>query len=184
MSRNTLSKLIGLAALTVPLAVMAQSPSACSLLTAQDAERLMGAPLSENFKRESKPTSENGHDHTTVCGWFPKGYNLATASAPPERGVQLSVHAFRTPAEAKAFHGHAAEMAEQMAKGSPLGGKVASVAGVGEAAVVDQKQLGGVHIATMSFLKGKVAAQVQVWRKDAPAQDSATAVSKQVVSKL
>jgi hypothetical protein len=50
----------------------------------------MGAPLESNFRNESQPDSVNGHDHTTVCGWFPKGYNLSTADKPPERGVQLT----------------------------------------------------------------------------------------------
>jgi hypothetical protein len=171
-------------ALLAPLTAVAQAPSACSLLTAKDAERLMGAPLPENFRSDTPPSAENGHDHTTVCGWFPNGYKLATASAPPERGVQLTLHTMRTPAEAKSFHGHGVEMSQQMAKSSPLGAKVAPVAGVGESALIDQKQLGGVHIATLQFLKGKVAAQVQVWRKDAPAQESATATSRHVADKL
>ena len=58
--------------------------AACNALTEQDAAALMGAPLESNFRNESKPDAMNGHDHTTVCGWFPKGYDLKKADAPPE----------------------------------------------------------------------------------------------------
>jgi len=51
----------------------------------------MGAPLPEPFKSETLPEMHNGHDHATACGWFPKGYNPATADAPPERGILLTL---------------------------------------------------------------------------------------------
>ena len=76
----------------------APAAAACGALTSQDAAALMGAPLEANFTNETAPDSLNGHDHTTVCGWFPKGYDLKKADAPPERGVQLTLHTFRTPA--------------------------------------------------------------------------------------
>jgi len=184
MAHNIIAALVLVSVMAAPTTVMAQAASACSLLTAQDAATLMGMPLPENVKHESLPDAQNGHDHTTVCGWFPKGYKLATADAPPERGVQLTLHTLRTPAEAQAFHKNTTEMVQEAAKSNPSVGKFSPAAGVGQRAVLGQKQIAGVHIATLSFLKGKVAAQVQVWRKDTPAGESATAASKRIADKL
>ena len=150
--------------------------AACDALAAPDAAALMGAPLESNFRNESKPDAVNGHDHTTVCGWFPKGYNLATADKPPERGVQLTVHTFRTPAEAKQFH--------SMMKSGPPGTKVKPVPGVGEDAVIDEKTFSGTNVATLRFVKGVHSAQVQTWRKGEAGADVATAAAKQVAAKL
>ena len=144
----------------------------------------MGVPLPEPFRSETLPVAQNGHDHATACGWFPKGYNMATADAPPERAVLLTLHRLRTPAEAKAFHSQSTGMMRDAAKSNPALGKSSGTPGIGEAAELGQKELGGVRIATLRFLKGTVAGQVQVWRKDGSAADVATAAAKRVVAKL
>jgi len=165
-----------LAALVVGEAAAAPEV-ACNALTAKDAAALMGAPLESNFRNETAPDSLNGHDHTTVCGWFPKGYDLKRDDAPPERGVQLTLHTFRTPAEAKMFH--------DMTKQGPPGGKPKAVSGVGQDAMIEEKKFSGTRVATIHFLKGVHAAQIQTWRKEkAAAIDSATAAARQVVGKL
>ena len=184
MTLRTLCRLVLTCAIAAPGAGVAQPRSACAVLTAQEAASLMGASLPEAFKGETPPDAQNGHDHTTVCGWFPKGYKLATADGPPERGIQLSLHTFRTPAEAKTFHTNIAEMVQEAAKSSPIPGKFSRAAGVGEAAQLEQKQLAGVHLTTLRFLKGKVAAQLQVWRKDGPSGDTATAAGKKLAGML
>ena len=150
--------------------------SACGVLTSEDAAALMGTPLESNFRNETPPDSLNGHDHTTVCGWFPKGYDIKKADAPPERGVQLTLHTFRTPAEAKMFH--------DMTKKGPSGGKPKAVPGVGQDAVMEVKNFSSARVATIHFLKGVHAAQIQTWRKDRTAADSATEAAKKVVGKL
>ena len=148
--------------------------AACGALTAQEATALMGAALESNFKNETKPDALNGHDHTTVCGWFPKGYDLKKADAPPERGVQLTLHTFRTPAEAKMFH--------DMTKQGMPGSKPKAVPGVGQDATIEEKKFSGTRVATIHFLKGVHAAQIQTWHKDKT--DLATTAARQVVGKL
>jgi len=151
--------------------------AACGALTSQDAAALMGAPLEANFTNDTAPDSLNGHDHTTVCGWFPKGYDLKKAEAPPERGVQLTLHTFRTPAEAKMFH--------DMTKKGPPGSSPRAVPDLGQDALMEEKNFSGTRVATIHFLKGVHAAQIQTWRKEkAAAIDSATAAARQVVGKL
>src|SRR5689334_2072439 len=88
-----------LAGLAVNDAAALPGDAACKALSQQDAAALMGAPLESNFRNETPADAVNGHDHTTVCGWFPKGFDLKSAGAPPERGVLLTLHTFRTPGE-------------------------------------------------------------------------------------
>ncbi|MCE9658540.1 MAG: hypothetical protein K8R60_08265 [Burkholderiales bacterium] len=184
MSLPKLLQLLVVGAMAVPVAAAAQARTACQLLSAADAASLMGAPLPEPFKSEMRPEKENGHDHKTACGWFPKGVKLATADAPPERGILLTLHRLRTPHEAATFHEHSTGMMRDAAQSNPALGKSAPAPGIGEEAELTQKELGGVRIATLRFLKGTVAGQVQVWRKDGPAGDVATAAAKRVVAKL
>ncbi|HMV21301.1 MAG TPA: hypothetical protein PKL28_15460 [Rhodocyclaceae bacterium] len=163
----------------------AMAATACSLLSSQDAATLAGVALPENFKAETPPTRENGNDHTTVCGWFPKGYNLATAAGAPEAGVQLTVHDMKTPAEAKTFHTHSAEMTREIAKSGPLAGKISAPAGLGDNAVLDVKTLqGNAQVATLQFFKGSAALQIQAWSKGPGAGEVATKAAKQVAGKL
>ena len=157
-------------------AASAAGNDACDALPAQEAAALMGAPLESNFRNESQPDSVNGHDHTTVCGWFPKGYNLSTADKPPERGVQLTLHTFRSQAEAKQFH--------MMTKNGPPGAKLKPVPGIGDDAVMEEKSFHGTNVATVRFVKGTHSAQVQTWRKDKSGVDAATAAAKQAAAKL
>jgi hypothetical protein len=178
MSAAATLKLV-LASAIVGLAITdaASAPaSACGALTAQDAAALMGAPLEANFRNETRPDSLNGHDHTTVCGWFPKGYDLKKADAPPERGVQRTLQTFRTPAQAKILH-------DKTRPGMP-GSKPKAVSGVGQDATIEEKTFSGTRVATIHFLKGVHAAQIQTWRKDKDAADAATAAARQVVGKL
>ena len=153
----------------------APGDAACNALPQQDAAALMGGPLESNFRNETAGDAVNGHDHTTVCGWFPKGFDIKSAGAPPERGVLLTLHTFRTSAEAKQFH--------DMTKHGVPGTKQKPVPGVGLDAVSDEKTFSGIRVATVRFLKGTHAAQVQTWSKERGVE-AATAAAKQVVAKI
>ena len=87
----------------------------------------------------------------------------------------------RNAAEAKTFHGLNVETAPDRSK---AGNKVMALPGVGEAALIEHKQVGGVHLANVWLLKGPVAAQLQVWNKDAPPGDAAISLAQQVAGKL
>jgi hypothetical protein len=167
----------------LPTGHAANAP-ACTALTAQDAAAHLGVPLPENFKTDSPATAENGHDNTSACGWFPQGYSLATANAPPDHGILITVHTFGTPDEAATFHGYAREMAEESAKRTSPDARLARMDGLGESAFVDQKQFSGVNIATARFAKGTHAVQIQVWTKDGSAGAAATSAAKQAAARL
>ncbi|MGE0387508.1 MAG: hypothetical protein AB7Q97_22490 [Gammaproteobacteria bacterium] len=180
--RLIVSLLLPLAAWPASQAAMAAD--ACTALTAQDAATLLGVALPGNMKSDSPAMPENGHDHTTVCGWFPAGYDLATADGPPSRGILLTVHEMRTANDAKAFHERMAEMTREMAQSGGAEAAVTEPAGVGTAAVMDVKKLEGAQVATVQFLDGTRAMQIQVWHAQAAPGEIAVAAAKQVAARL
>jgi len=153
---------------------------------------LVGGPLGEVLKNEQKPTAENGHDHTTTCGFFPKGYDLRKAGRPPERGLMLQLHAMRNNADAKGFYENTVGMVKEMAKesGSPTAGaKVTTVKGMGEAATIELDKIepepkAVYQVVKLYFLKGRVMGHVTAWKKAAPADEIARAAAKQIIAKL
>lgn len=184
--------LIGFAVMVAPALAAPKTPDATTLLTSKDAVALVGGPLDEVSRYESKPDAQNGHDHNTICGYFPQGYRLAEAERPPERGVQLSLHRFKTPKEARKFYALTADAEREMAKmaGSPsAGGKVEVLKGVGEAGVLSIKKLTPepqaiYQVGVATFLKGSVMAQLTVWKRDAPVAAAATTGAKRIAAKL
>jgi hypothetical protein len=166
----------------------AQAATACAVLSAQEAVTLVGGPLDEVFHREDKPTMQNGYDHDTVCGYFPKGYNIQKADRPPERGLQVQLHTMRNNDDAKTFYERIADMSMQPS-GPFTDAKLTPLQGVGEAAFLRASQLepepGAVYqVASVTFLKGKVMGQLTVWKKAAPVDHIANSAVQQVIAKL
>jgi len=173
------------------VAADSKSLVACSLMDEKEAVALVGGPLGEVFKNEEMPTVENGRDHNSVCGFFPKGYKIQAADRPPERGVQLQLHVMQTDAAAKAFYESVLASNQDMIRmsGSPLaGGKISTLNGIGKAAFLLESKIepepGSSAVATISFLKGSVMGQVQVWKKAGPAGEIAKSAVRKVVTKL
>jgi len=166
-----------------------KSLMACSLMDEKEAVALVGGPLGEVFKNDIMPTMENGRDHNSICGFFPKGYKIQTADRPPERGVQLQLHVVQTDAAAKAFYENAFESDQEMTRmsGSPLaGGKISTLKGIGKAAFLTESKVepGSSAVATITLRKGSVMGQVQVWKKTGPAGEIAKSAAGKVVTRL
>ena len=163
----------------------ADAPVACAVLSEKEAVAITGGPLGEVFKHEKKPSAENGNDHDTECGYFPKGYDLEKAEAPPERGLMITLHTMLTKSEAKRYYDRLFEMAKE-AGGAQPGSKIAPVSGLGEAAYLqlikfDAKS--GQELANIGFLKGNVMGFLQLWLKRPPGATAQTA-ARQIISKL
>jgi hypothetical protein len=167
-------------------------PVACGVLGEQEALALVGGPLGEIFRHEETPGAQNGYDHASICGFFPKGYDIQKADHPPERGLELALHSLRTRGEAKAYYENSLAARQEMAKlpGSPLlSAKYTTLAGVGEAAVMESRTLEPEQkvtysVAAVIFLKGSVMGQVTTWKKGAPDDTIASSAAKQVMAKL
>lgn len=167
------------------------SPVACALLNEKEAVALVnGGPLGEVFKNEQKPTMENGRDHNSVCGFFPKGYKIATADLPPEHGILLTIHAMQTAAAAKNFYEQSLTSEQEMISmpGPLAGGKITMLSGTGKAAYLVENKIepgsSSSGVATIVFLKGNVMGQVQVWKKGGQSGEIAKKAVKNLVAKL
>jgi hypothetical protein len=165
---------------------------ACDVINEKEAVALVGGALGEIFKAEVLPTAENGYDHSTVCGFFPKGYDIQKADRPPERGIQLHLHVFKTKTTAKTFYEQSAEMDKEMStqEGSPTkGAKIIPVAGIGQAAYLteskNEPEPGSSYSVTNSaFLKGNAVGFVMGWKKGASPTSQVKDALKKVSSKL
>ena len=197
MNRSiALAGLFGLSVCAMSGLAFAQSPIACALIGEKEALALVGGPLGEIAKGEQKPTPENAHDHSTLCGFFPKGYDFRKTDRPPERGLQLQLHAMRNNADAKNFHENTVGMVEEMAKAprtpfarGKIATKIATLSGMGATAKMEVETIefepkSVYHVATVYFLKGNVSGVVAVWEKGAPADETARVAAKQVIAKL
>jgi hypothetical protein len=172
----------------VPVVAAGKAPVAASVLSANEAAALVRGPLDEVAKYEVKPTSENGQDHNTSCGYFPKGYRIDTADRPPDRGIQVALHTFPTSGEAKQFFDLTRDGEKQLAEANPTA-KVTALPGVGTGAILTTKRItpepkAVYQIAMASFWKGKTMAQITVWKLGSPASAIATTAAKQVASRL
>ena len=154
---------------------------ACDLLSEAEAVKLVGAALGAVEKSESKPDATNGHDYTTVCGYFPKGYDLKTAEGPPDAGILVTLHTMPDAAAAKRYYEGVMGMLKENHE------PVKPVSGIGDGAYLHPFKMPGspVQTTTLTFLKANVMAMVQVWKKAAAAPDDiARAASLQAAGKL
>jgi hypothetical protein len=171
--------------LMIDCANAADPPSACAVLSEKEALALTGGPLREVIKNEKKPTDENGSDHSTACGYFPKGYNFEKAEGPPERGIMITLHNMPSKEAAKRYYNGLFDMVNMPGATRP-GDKITPVSGLGEAAYLKVGKVGldsSGDLADIGFLKGNVMGLLQVWAKRPPGE-TAQSAAKQIISKL
>jgi hypothetical protein len=164
--------------LAIALTVHAAT-SACEVLSEADAVKLLKNPLGSIKKSETMPDATNGNDHMTICGYFPKGYDLETADGPPDAGLMVTLHTMPDAAAAKRYYeGVMGTLKES-------GEKLKPVTGVGDAGYSQQSSTAGlaVHVTILTFFKGNVMAMVQVWAKATP-DEIARAASLQIAGRL
>jgi hypothetical protein len=188
MTRALLSILFAACSLpAMPTAAVAAPIDACAVLSDADAARLAGAALGEVARHEVKPDDGNGNDQQTACGHFPKGYHIESAEGPPDSGVLVELHAFRSGGEARRFYEGVLGMHTDMQKASGSAGpRLTMVGGIGDGAYLLPTVLPSSpsKITTLTFLKGSVVASVQVWKKATASDPIARAAAMQVLAKL
>jgi hypothetical protein len=177
--------ILGAGLLMAGLADAAGPPGACAALSHAQAFALAGAPLDTVSREDSGPTAENGHDHTTACGYFPRGYDIAKADNPPERGIMLTLHEMPDRDAARRFYEQLVGMAGTSVSQTP-GAKINPLGGLGEAAYLQVETVNSnppVQLANIGFYKGSVMGFIQVWLRRPPG-DVAQRGARQIISKL
>lgn len=170
----------------------AASSNACFLLSDTEAGAIMGGLLTEVIKSEQQASPENGRDHFTSCGYFPKGYNFERAERPPELGLELKIHAMQTIDDAGRFYENMLAMSNEMKNvpDSPLANSVITplVNKQMKAFLVESKVEPGpgstFAIGTIYFVKGKNFGQLQAWKKGATVTENVKSASKKIFPKL
>src|SRR5579864_6748915 len=154
--------------------------SAGEVLGEAEAVKLLKNPLGSIKKSETPPDATNGNDRMTICGYFPKGYDLETADAPPDAGLMVTLHALPDAAAAKRYYEGV------MGAIKESGEKLMPVTGVGDAGFSQASNVAGsaVHVAILTFLKGNIMAMVQVWTKAAAPDEIVRAASLQIAGRL
>jgi hypothetical protein len=176
----------------LPAPVQAGEPAACDLVSEKEAQALVGGPLGEVFRTEQKASVENGHDHLTVCGYFPAGYDIQKADEPPEQGLEIQLHNLRSNADAVSFYenAHAAYQEMSRAPDNPLeGGTISPLEGMGEGAFLLESKLDAAQgapyeIANVYVVKGRMMVQITAWKRAAPAGEIATEAAQKVLARL
>ncbi|HEY3739984.1 MAG TPA: hypothetical protein VGL53_09070 [Bryobacteraceae bacterium] len=160
--------------------------TACSTLSDAEAVKLLGGPLGEVSKDETTPSDENGNDHQTACGHFPKGYSLEHAAGPPERGILITLHTMPNKDAAKRYYDGVYQMLKGMPAANGGGSNITSVSGIGESAYLKRITLpkSTSKIVALTFLKRSVMVDIQIWKSSGSVDEIARQAARQVLAKL
>ena len=118
-------------------AASAPEPTACSIVTAADAQKLVGGPL--EVKEFAKiPTANGPGTYDSICTYIAKGGNFENAVTAP-RLLDLTLHFLNSADEMKKIYEGSVEQYRQMAKApdAPFkGATITPIDGFGDKAFV------------------------------------------------
>ena len=170
------------------LAANAPEPTACGIVTAADAQRLVGGPL--EVKEFAKiPTANGPGTYDSICTYIAKGGNFE-AAVTSARLLDVTLHFLHSPEEMKKVYENSVEQYRQMAKAPDVPFKNATITpidGFGDKAfaleaVTDPKT--GYKSALIVFYKGRVGGSVGAWKKPESSLETTKTVLKHILSKL
>ena len=163
-------------------------PTACGIVTAADAQKLVGGPL--DVKEFAKVSTANGPGtYDSICTYIAKGgdpENPVTAS----RLLDLTLHFLNSAEEMKNVYEASIEQYRQMATAPDAPFKNATItplSGFGDRAfvleaVTDAKT--GYKSALIVFYKGRVGGAVGAWKKPDSSLETTKTVLRHILSKL
>jgi len=163
-------------------------PTACGIVTAADAQKLVGGPL--DVKEFAKVATANGPGtYDSICTYIAKGgdpENPVTAS----RLLDLTLHFLNSAEEMKNVYEGSIEQYKQMATAPDAPFKNATItplSGFGDRAfvleaVTDAKT--GYKSALIVFYKGRVGGAVGAWKKPDSSLETTKTVLRYILSKL
>lgn len=162
--------------------------TACRIITAADAQRLIGGPL--DVKELAKvPTANSPGTYDSVCTYVAKGGDFENPVT-SQRYLDVALHFLTSADEMKAIYESSIEQYRQMIKAPDAPFKNATIAplsGFGDQAfvleaVTDPKT--NYKSALIVFYKGKVGGSVGAWKKPESSLETTKAVLRHTLSKL
>jgi hypothetical protein len=191
---NTIRKFCALAAVVISLvgapALAAGAPdlSACSIVTADDAQRFVGGPL--DVKEFAKiPVANSSNAYYSICTYIAKGGSFENSVTSP-RMIDLTLHFLNSPEEMKNIYGNSLEEYRQMARSPDAPYKnaiITPLGGFGDQAfvlqaVTDPKT--GYKSTLIVFYKGAIGGSVAAWKKPEPSLETTKTVLRHILSRL
>jgi hypothetical protein len=170
------------------LAANAPEPTACGIVTAADAQRLVGGPL--QVKEFAKiPTANGPGTYDSICTYIAKGGNFEHAVT-ASRLLDVTLHFLHSADEMKKIYDGSMEQYHQMARAPDVPFKNATIMpidGFGDKAfvleaVTDPKT--GYKSALIVFYKGKVGGSVGAWKKPDSSLETTKTVVRHILTKL
>jgi hypothetical protein len=187
-SCSTLVSIVILLLSSSGLAANATQPTACGIVTAADAQRLIGGPL--EVKEFAKiPTANDPGTYDSICTYISKGGNFENAVT-ASRLLDVTLHFLPSADEMKKTYEASMEQYRQMATAADAPFKNATITpidGFGDKAfvleaVTDPKT--NYKSALIVFYKGKVGGSVGAWKKPESSLETTKASLKHILSKL
>jgi hypothetical protein len=169
-------------------AANSSEPTACSIITAADAQKLVGGPL--DMKEFSKiPTANGPGTYDSICTYIAKGVNFENAVTAP-RLLDVTLHFLHSAEEMKNIYESSMEQYRQMAKAPDAPFRNATITpidGFGDKAfvleaVTDPKT--GYKSALIVFYKGRVGGSVGAWKKPDSSLETTKESLKHILNKL
>jgi hypothetical protein len=170
------------------LAANAPEPTACGIVTAADAQRLVGGPL--QVKEFAKiPTANGPGTYDSICTYIAKGGNFEHAVT-ASRLLDVTLHFLYSADEMKKIYDDSMEQYRQMARAPDAPFKNATIMpidGFGDKAfvleaVTDPRT--GYKSALIVFYKGKVGGSVGAWKKPDSSLETTKTVVRHILTKL
>ncbi|HEY2922751.1 MAG TPA: hypothetical protein VGK77_27550 [Candidatus Binatia bacterium] len=187
-SRSILLSIVIMLLHSSGLAANAPEPTACGIVTAADAQRLVGGPL--EVKEFAKiPTANGPGTYDSICTYIAKGGNFENAVT-ASRLLDVTLHFLHSADEMKKIYEGSMEQYRQMAKAPDAPFKNATIMpleGFGDKAfvleaVTDPKT--GYKSALIVFYKGKVGGSVGAWKKPDSSLETTKTVVRHILTKL
>jgi hypothetical protein len=163
-------------------------PTACGIVTAADAQKLVGGPL--DVKEFAKVATANGPGtYDSICTYIAKGGDPENPVTAP-RLLDLTLHFLNSAEEMKNVYEASIEQYRQMATAPDAPFKNATItplSGFGDRAfvleaVTDPKT--GYKSALIVFYKGRVGGSVGAWKKPDSSLETTKTVLRHILSKL
>jgi hypothetical protein len=170
------------------IAANVPEPTACGIVTAADAQKLVGGPL--DVKEFAKiPTANGPGTYDSICTYIAKGSNFENAVA-ASRLLDVTLHFLNSADEMKSIYEGSIDQYRQMAQAPDAPFKNATITpidGFGDKAFVLEAVTNpktGYKSALIVFYKGKVGGSVGAWKKPDSSLETTKAVLKHILSKL
>lgn len=163
-------------------------PTACGIVSAADAERLVGGPL--EVRETAKIPTNNGPDtYTSVCTYIAKGGDFGNVFS-AARALDLTLHVLHTKEAMAQIYENSVTQYLQAIRAPDVPFKdptIGAIDGFGDKAFVLEAVTDpqtSYKSSLIVFYKGKIGGSVAAWKKPDPALATTKTVLQHILSKL